>query len=268
MKDVSTLLNSESEKICHVVGHGPSLEKYLNKLHNLNKIENIIISLNDVDIFTGLNTDYWLTTNPQYSIKEMYNRINKFPNIKFIYSDLIDQTEEEIVSKLLKVDYFTFDFLHFESTPNSFFVKGMEFGCSKAWINCCAKIKNRMTIQESLKLISGFEHHYSTGDTNILHCLSLAIILGCKEINLYGVDLDYSKGYVNKHQTNENGASHGDSFDFWMDRLKSDFYIINESAKLLNVKIIYFGDSQALKNIFDFNIKPEKVYPSNCKNYE
>lgn len=265
--DISNLFNRESGKICHVVGHGPSLSE---NLENLSRLDNnhIIISVNDVDKFTNLIPDYWLTANPEYSIDFISSRVNQFPNTKFIYSDIIDLTPYETVESILKVEYFTFDFLHFNAKANPFFVKGIEFGCEKAWIPCCTRIQNRLTIQELLMKVSGYDNHYTTGDTCILHAVAISLILGCKTINLYGVDLDYSKGYVNGHMTNEGGATHGDSFDFWMSRLQSDFFIINESAKILGAKVNYFGKSDALKNIFNNNNIPNKVYPADCKNYD
>jgi hypothetical protein len=199
----------------------------------------------------------------------MYNRINKFGNTTFLYSDVVDRTDKNTVKSLLKVKYYSFDSFHFKSQPNIFYVKGWRLGCQRGWLNCCDNIiEGRLTIQEYLQKISGYKYHYSTGDTNILHTLSFSIILGCKNIYLYGVDLDYKKGYVNGHLTDNNGATHRDSFDIWLDRLQSDFYIINESAKLLNIKITYLGDSDLLKDIFINNISPKKVYESDCKNYD
>jgi len=265
--DISNLINRESDKICYIVGHGPSLTEHLEKLSKLDD-NHIIVSVNDVDTFTGLVPDYWITCNHGYPIELMSSRVNQFPNTKYIYSDIIDLTPYDVVESLMKVEYFNFDFLHFKKSANSFFVKGQEFGCRKAWIPCCTRIKDRLTIQELLMSVSGYDNHYSTGDTSILHAIAIGLIVGCKVVNLYGIDLDYSKGYVNGHMTNEGGASHGDSFDFWMDRLQSDFYIINESAKRLSVEMNYFGSSQVLKNIFDNSTIPNKVYPVDCKNYD
>lgn len=266
-KDISQLHNSEIDKICHVVGHGPSLSRYLDYLSSLDE-SNIIVSINEIDTFTNLTPDYWLTSNPMYTVEKMYERINRFSDTKFIYSDITDLTDSAVVENLLKVKYFTFDWLHFGGKSNNFFVKDRQFGCDRAWIPCCQQIQNRLTIQELLMKITGFDNHYSTGDTNIIHALALSIILGCKEINLYGVDLDYSKGYVGGHQTNSNGATHGDSFEFWMDRIKSDFYIIKKSADIIGTRINYKGDSNLLRDIFEKSIIPQKVYRSDCKHYD
>ena len=88
-----------------------------------------------------------------------------------------------------------------------------------------------------------------------------------KNIKIYGVDLNYNIGYVGGHLTGNNGATHGDSFDYWMERIMSDFYIINESAKLLNIKLEYIGFSQQISEIINDGVVPEKIYESNCKDY-
>jgi hypothetical protein len=147
-------------------------------------------------------------------------------------------------------------------------VKGWRLGCQRGWLNCCEHIKERLTIQELLKTYSGYDKHYSTADTNILHALALAVLLGTKVINIYGVDLDYSKGYINGYLTNESGATHGDSFDYWNERLQSDFYIIKESAIKVGATIRYFGDSNMLIDIFENSVVPNKVYESDCRNYD
>lgn len=266
--NIEELLNSQSDKTCHVVGHGPSLSDHLEYLENLDKEKNIIFSVNDIDIFTKLVPDFWLTTNPDYTVEKIYNRINKFENTTYIFSDCYDHTSPEFIKNNLKVKNYSFDSVHFNSKPNIFHVKGWRLGCQRGWINCCKNIINeRLTIQEYLQKVSGFKLHYTTGDTCILHALAFAVILGSKNIKIYGVDLNYSIGYVGGHLTGNNGATHGDSFDYWMDRIMSDFYIINESSKLLNINIEYKGLSQSISEIINNGVKPNKVYESNCKDY-
>jgi hypothetical protein len=266
-KDISEIANSKFGLKSHVVGHGPSLNQHLENLCTLPENE-ILLSVNDVDRFTGLRPDYWITSNPEYTIPTMYERINKIKNTTFIYSDVVDTTDKQIVNDLLSVPYYTFDSFHFKSQPNIFYVKGWRLGCQRGWLDCCNHIKKRLTIQELLQQISGYDKHYSTADTNILHALALSIIIGSKNINLYGVDLDYSKGYINGHLSDGRGAIHRDSFDYWLDRIQSDFYIINESAKKIGASIRYYGDSNLLKSIFDYSTRPNKVYESDCRNYD
>jgi hypothetical protein len=259
---IEEIFGKESDKIAHVVGHGPSLSNHLNTLSNLDKSKNILISLNDIDKMVDLIPDYWITTNPHYTIENFHNRINKYENTTYIYSDVMDLTPPERVKELLKVKYYSFDNVHFKSQPNIFYVKDCRLGCQRGWIDCCSRIiPGRLTIQEHLQRFSNFEHHFSTTDTTILSTLAMAVLLNPKEINLYGVDLDYKLGYVNNYTTNS------DSFDFWMDRILSDFYIINESANKIGIKINYFGFNVSLDKIINERLRPDKVYPSDCKNY-
>jgi hypothetical protein len=147
----------------------------------------------------------------------MYQRINKFKDTTFIYSDVVDETPYDTVKSLLNVKYYSFDNFHFKSQPNIFFVKGWRLGCKRGWLNCCDHIiDGRLTIQEYLQKVSGYKYHYSTCDTNILHAIAFSIILGCKNIYLYGIDLNYKIGYVNGHLTGPDGASHHGMWDLAM----------------------------------------------------
>ncbi len=260
--NIEDIFGKESAKIAHVFGHGPSLSNHLNKLSNLDKYKNILISLNHVDTMTNLIPDYWITTNPEFSVEKYHQRINRFENTTYIYSDVMDLTPPERVKELLNVKYYSFDNVHFKSQSNIFYVKDWRLGCKRGWIDCCSRIiPGRLTIQEHLQSFSNYEHHFSTTDTTILSTLAMAVLLNPKEINLYGVDLDYKLGYVNNSITNN------DSFDLWMDRILSDFYIINESANKIGIKINYFGLNVNLNKIINERLKPDKVYPSDCKNY-
>jgi hypothetical protein len=265
---IEELLNLHEDKTCHVVGHGPSLTDHISYLKSVDKAKDIIFSVNDVDLFTQLEPDFWLTTNPDYTVQKLYDRINKFSNTTFLFSDCYDHTDPDTINSLLRVKHYSFDSVHFNSEPNIFHVKGWRLGCQRGWINCCKNIiKDRLTLQEYLQKVSGFKYHYSTADTSILHALAFSVILGSKNIKIYGVDLNYNIGYVGGHLTGNNGATHGDSFDYWMDRILSDFYIINESAKLLNIKIEYYGFNDNLNKIINQNVPPEKIYESNCKEF-
>tara|TARA_R110000824_G_scaffold3253_2_gene15453 strand:- start:8886 stop:9827 length:942 start_codon:yes stop_codon:yes gene_type:complete len=101
------------------------------------------------------------------------------------------------------------------------------------------KIK-RLTIQEQLQKISGFESHYSTGDTVALHAIAFAIIMGCNPIYVSGMDLNYNKGYAESNVKNPNGISWRFNNDWksLQKNLLNDLHILNESAKKRNIKII------------------------------
>jgi hypothetical protein len=211
---------------------------------------------------TNLKPDFWLICNPCYNIETLSDRVNSFPDTTFLYSDSYELTSEDDMKSLLNVKFYSYDSVHFNSEPNFFYVKGWKLGCQRGWIDCCSNIiKGRLTLQEYLQEISGYDKHYSTGDTGILHALAFSVILGCENIVIYGVDLDYSIGYVGNIR-----STHGDSFDYWMDRIRSDFYIINESAKLLGINISYLGYNNSIRDIFNGKA-PDKIYDSGCRDY-
>lgn len=268
--EIDKLIGIHEGKIGHVIGMGPSLSPYLEMLQGIDKEEEKIISVNDIDIVTDLSPDYWLFVNPGYSMKDMHSRINKFPDVTALFSDSFDLTDVDVLDSILKVKYYRYDSVHFGSKPNIWHVKGWRLGCQRGWIDCCSKIiDGRLTIQETLERASGYENHYSSGDTCMIHAFAFAVLMKFKEINIYGVDLDYSKGYVNGFMTSEKGgATHGDSFDYWMDRIKSDFYIINESAKKMGITVNFLGGSEPISNIINNGKVPEKVYDKSCKSYD
>ena len=58
--------------------------------------------------------------------------------------------------------------------------------------NCCKNIiNNRLTIQEELMKYTKSEIHYSSANTVAMHMLAFSILLGCKTIYLFGLDLNY-----------------------------------------------------------------------------
>lgn len=271
--DIEELHNIHSDKVCHVIGMGPSLEEHINILENIDKSKNIIICVNDFDLYTKLIPDYWLTINPCYCIGDVtvipssqvitnfYKRINKFPDVIYLYGDNYDHTPVDKINELLNVKFYSFDNMHFNSEPNIFWGGGQRLGCDRGWVNCCKNlIPGRLTIQEYLQKITGYDKHFGTGDTCIVFALAFAIIFGCKNINLYGIDLDYTMGYYG-------GAKFDDSLDRWMPRIKSDFYILCESAKAIGCRIKYFGYNDDLYRIINNYEIPERVFESNCKNY-
>ena len=266
---IEELINIHKGKICHLFGHGQSLNNYIDNIKTVDRNNDIIFSVNDVDIITGINPDYWLFSNPGYKVEDMKNRFGD--NTTVIFSDSYDPSDsDDLNNNESTVKYYRYDSVHFKCVPNIWHCKGCRLGCQRGWVNCCDRIiKDRLTIQELLQKHSDYNTHYSTGDSCIIHALAFSVLMGFDEINIYGVDLDYTKGYYNGHFTNSNGsANHGDSFDYWMDRIKSDFYIINESSKKIDVKINFFGGSESISDIINNNKIPEKIYDGDCKNYE
>jgi hypothetical protein len=264
------MITSICGKNCHLIAHGPSLSDHIDRIRKIDKKEELIISVNDIDIITDLYPDYWLFSNPDYSINKIYNRIGKYEKSVILFSYCYDDTNFDDINKLIPNKYYRYDSVHFNNEPNIWYAKGWRLGCQRGWVDCCSKIiENRLTLQETLEKYSGYNNHYSTGDSCIIHALAFSVIMGFDNIYVYGVDLDYTKGYYNGYLTSgSGGAVHGDSFDYWMDRIKSDFYIISQSAKLKNININYLGYNKEIGDILNNNKIPTKVYDRNCKNYD
>ena len=102
---------------------------------------------------------------------------------------------------------------------------------------CCSSITDTTkTLQERLQELSGFNQHYSTGDTVTLHAIAFAIISGCNPIYIAGLDLDYHAGYASGK--NFNNGIYMDTFQELSKNLINDLYILNESAKKRGIDVI------------------------------
>ena len=99
----------------------------------------------------------------------------------------------------------------------------------------CTKIGDSSvkTVQEVLQRVSGFDCHYSTGDTGILHAIAFAILMGCDPIYITGMDLDYTAGYANGQN-----APRNDDWQRYSKNLINDLRILNESARMRGIEII------------------------------
>ena len=106
---------------------------------------------------------------------------------------------------------------------------------------CCVRInKDRLTIQEYLQEISGYDQHYSTGDTVAFHAIAFAIIMGCNPIYVAGMNLDYRKGFA-KSQANPEYFINKGTIGHWellQNNIKNDLTILNNSAIIRDIQII------------------------------
>lgn len=205
MKELSfnDIINKEKGKIAIVVGLGPSLLPDLEKIKKLDLDKYVIISCNDVDLITDLNFNYWVWANSIDNIEKTYIRLNRKKST-LVFADSVDPTPRNRFQSLLECDYLPYDQRHFNGNHCTW-GNGLNGRAS-----CCNNmVDGRLTIQEELKKYCNFQESYGGGETVAVHMLSLAILLGCKEIYITGVDLDYSKGYVN-------GKSHYDSFNQYL----------------------------------------------------
>jgi hypothetical protein len=230
--DLIDFIDKEKNKISYVCGMGPSLKEYLPLIENT---KNIIVTCSDVDTMTNIIPNYWVFANSaDGSAIRMNDRWKKLNDTIIVHADSVDVTPTSWIKNNVTNTYIGYDQRHFDDS-----------NCNDCPNKCSNRVPNRKTIQELLMNISNYDRKYSTGHTVAVHCLSLAILLGCTEIYLFGIDLDYSLGYVDNKTTN-NG-----SFVDWLPEIIEDFRIINESAKKLGVKIYNTSMVSPLKEIFE-----------------
>jgi CMP-N,N'-diacetyllegionaminic acid synthase len=220
--EFSNIIDSHKGKKALCVATGPSLRPYLSSINNLsksNKEEYCFLSMNDFDKIFEMSADYRVVANSVLSIENEHQRYNQGPLL--IYADSVDLTPVKRVEELLEIDYISYDQRHFNGEA-----------CFTT-AECCDQITSgRLTIQEELQKYTGHEEMYSSGSTGALHMAAISIILGCKEIYIFGVDLDYEKGYAT-----EKKDRNWDDFSPYVDSIVDDFRIIAESAEKIGAKI-------------------------------
>ena len=230
--DLLDFLDKEKNKTAYVCGMGPSLKKYLEKVESTN---NVVIACSDVDYMTGIIPNYWVFANSlSGSAPNMNDRWKNFKDTVIVHAYSVDPTPNSWIEENVTSNYIGYDQSHFNDSD-----------CPNCPGGCYNRIPSKKTIQEILMDKSKHEKMYSPGSTVALHCLALAILLGCNEIYLFGVDLDYSLGYID-NKTINNG-----SFSEWMPGILEDFKIINESAKKIGVNIYNMSETSPLKEIFE-----------------
>lgn len=225
-------IGKERNKIAYVCGMGPSLKNYLSQVENT---ENVVIACSDVDTMTNIIPDYWVFANSGAgSSPNMNERWKKFKDTVIVHAYSVDSTPNSWIRENVITNYIGYDQRHFNDTD-----------CSNCPGGCNNRISGKKTIQEILMNLSNYERRYGTGHTVAVHCLALAILLGCSEIYLFGIDLDYSLGYVDNNTTNN------DSFSPWLPEILEDFQIMKESAQNMGIKIYNMSEVSPLKKIFE-----------------
>lgn len=242
--DFQNLINKEHGKSAFVVGMGPSLGNHIDKISELSKNDNyVLISCNDVDIHTNLNPHYWVWANSEDNIGRIYQRLNS-KNSTLIYADSVDLTERSKVEELLSINYVSYDERHHNDQK-----------CGNG--KCCDHmIPGRLTIQEELKKYTNFNERYTNIGTIAIHMLSVAILLGCKNIFVTGVDLDYSKGYFGgkKGDQARNFHSCRESFTNNLKTILDTIALINNSAKNIGTNIYCLDKDLPISTILEHSI--------------
>jgi len=250
--NIEEIEDTSKGKIGLLLAHGPTLSNDIKKIYEVSKDKNkfTLFTTGDTCVLenAGYNfdLDYWCIANPTFRIQNEHHKINKYANVKFVYADTMDKTKN--VDQILKVDYVPFDQRHFGGKP-----------CTENWKNgdivkipndyyfCCHHENqdyfSRKTIQEYVRDKCKSKERCTTGDTSALHMLSTAIITGCTEIYVFGVDLNYNLGYVDKQTQNS------DTFDPWIPRIIDDFRILTQSAKNIGINVFNVSDISPIKSV-------------------
>ena len=235
----NSIKDINKEKIGLCIASGPSLDPYLNIIAKIAKGErkkHVLFSVNEIDNWYSFKSDFRIFANNVLKISNNFIFFQKNRKTKIVYADSVDLTPKWLCRVLLyKIDFIPYDQRHFNFEPCNPFRK------------CCLNIKvGRLTIQEELKASCNYSEKYGTGHTVAVHMLATAILSGCKEIYLFGVDLNYKLGYAN------NNIYNSSSFDQYLEEIIDDFDIINKSAKNIGVKIYSCSIHSPLNKILPF----------------
>lgn len=258
---------------CYVALHGPSLNSKLEEIESRQKEGVLRFSVNEWYDFFESKPDYWVLANSESTIDKYVFGTDKMSSESptVLFADTVDMTDYRTIEQILNCDYLGYDQRHFKghkcldilknfrqykNTNDDFNFK--EYGNNSIMFEppriqsgagfsvynrkCCSRIEKRNTIQEELMRISGYNQHYSTGDTVALHAIAFALIMGCNPINIVGMDLDYSGGYA-KNKANLSTPNNND-WHYLEKNLINDLTVLRESAKMMNIQINDLSNSR------------------------
>ncbi len=113
--------------------------------------------------------------------------------------------------------------------------------------NCCQHfIPGRWTLSEELQKISRHKEYCGRGSTNISRQITFGLLMGCNPIYIAGLNLDSSKGHATTIKDRSFFTPYHTSSaksKLWLTEkekviIHTSFRILNESAKLMGIKII------------------------------
>lgn len=241
---IDNIIDKHKDCSAIVLCHGPSLNSITNNLEYFKNSGSILIGCNEWFCFYKTVPNYWVVASSEFTIERHFRTINKYSESTLVYADSVDTINKEKANSLLKNNYISYDQRHFNNKE-----------CG--WVHedgskpkCCDNIeKGRLTIQEILRNYCNGDICYSGGSTVALHCIALSILLGCKNIYLYGIDLDYRLGYANNNAGMINLVQEN-WFDPHMDINMNDFKSIKNLAKRNDVMFYPFSLNEKINDIF------------------
>lgn len=224
---LTRLTDKHKSKPAVVCGHGPSLNGHLSCIEKLQTDDKIIrFSVNNWWDFFKLPPHYHVIANSEITVRTEYHLFNRYGSV-LVYANSVDWSEEVYVDKLT-IDFIRYNQRHFAETPK------YKCGCPYC-LGCVPLVKS---IQETLQEYTGFEKHYSSGDSGVLHAIALSVLCGCNPIYVSGVDLYTTPTYADKCNGKDNSAEKERNYGLqFVDNIVSDLGIINDSAKKIGVQI-------------------------------
>lgn len=243
--DLKNIVNKHSNKDALIVCFGSSIND--KDIEQMSK-DKIVISCNLWFRHIPICPDYWVFANPDLNMEAMNFKMTEvLSNQKstIVYADSLDLTDKSRIEEFSKnndLKFITYDQRHFggQSCKHGVYSNGQK--------KCCDNIlKDRLTIQELLKKYTYSNKQYSSGDTVAVHMIALAILLGCKNISVIGLDLDYSSGYakdigkynLNGLETKMYETPPSSILEECKQNIYNDIGILEESAKKVNAKITF-----------------------------
>ncbi len=266
IKHIDSIVNSHKGKPGYVIGLGPSLKNDLTFLENIDRESNCVISCNNVDIMTNIIPHYWMIANnlPEFRVHNNSDRFNKIKESCLVYcyradgSDytstkpgVYDRDRLAIEEKIMSIDFIPFhDSLTIDNeSAKSFNVP--EVGTKTLHELYCDCVGGN--------LMDPVERGASL-TTVAIHMLKTAMIAGCNPITITGVDLDYTKGYVNNSPSKGNFQAYSRRelgmvlMNGGNEREKTLRYLdlINEDAKRNGVKIYSAIPEGYINSVFEY----------------
>jgi hypothetical protein len=193
--ELSNLVDSRIGKSVVIFGSSPSLLDITSGNHP----QPIGIYIGDSMIRTRIRTEdrFFVRANSLYPNLTRASHLRDLNELqpKLVIAETVMESETPVRNLLANVrdslgfESYVFDQRHF---------KGQECDPKSS---CCRSLRMRppdfITIQELVSSRFGLDGHYSSGSTVAVHALALALLLGCKEIHIAGVDIpSLKKDYI------------------------------------------------------------------------
>ncbi len=224
------IINKEKGKIALCLGLGPSLKKNLEVIEIISKEEKdkfCTFSCNLFQDLTKIDADYWLIANNQEHMQLNKVNFNNYNGI-FLYQNSIDNhNPDEFIQNCINYIQMTSE--------------------------------NQLSLQECVSEYCKMpEAPYVYVHSVIVHLVALAIITGCKEILITGVDLDYSHGYVSENFNKESLKMGEHTMPLNQGHVIRALITLNEYAKSVGAEVFCLNDGTKLsenlnkKNISDY----------------